>query len=142
MKVSMSEQWRSIIDEFEHMYPEIADSVIDWYPSARYEITMKLENESRIVYNWWMKQYRYIHVTNTGSSQNDLSEEEWRIKFAHRMNTKMMQFGMSRSDLSELTGISPVTLSKYSNAKSTPTGNNIRRIAQALRCSPSELMDF
>lgn len=138
----MREQWDSIIEEFECLYPEIAEKVIDCYPSARYEITMKLENESRITYNWWDKQYYYIYREKFEMIDADLTEEQWRRQFSIRLNTKMGQFGMSRDKMSELTGISVVSLSKYCNARATPSGHNIRRIAKALRCSVSELTDF
>ena len=47
---------------------------------------------------------------------------------------------MNRDLLSYKTGISTVTLSKYMNGKTTPSTYNIQKIAQALRCSVTELI--
>ena len=48
--------------------------------------------------------------------------------------------GVSEMELSEMTGISAVTISKYLHGKSIPNGRNIRKIAMALGCTPNDLM--
>lgn len=46
---------------------------------------------------------------------------------------------MSQEKLSELTGISPTTLSKWENGKSSPTMKNLKKVADALGISIDDI---
>jgi DNA-binding Xre family transcriptional regulator len=133
--------WEPVLREFEIWHPAIAEKMIDWYPSGRNEITIKTADGSMWIFNFIGAALRRVDI-----SENDVdrgsSESEWRERFADKLERKMKSSGISRWKLSEMTGISEVSLSKYVNCKATPSGYNIERLASALECSVSELIDI
>ena len=139
MSKKMNEMWDSVLAEFEQEFSTIAVDVVDWYPSGQMEITVKTENGDKYVYNWLYKSIRIVHSVD---HDLEMEEEDWRKSFVHMLTHKMYRLGLSQDILSERTGISRVTISKYVNGKATPSSYNIRKLARALKCSTSELMDF
>ena len=76
--------------------------------------------------------------------ENNILEDEleWRKMFSNRLCAKMHKFGYNQSLLSEATGISQVTISKYINCKATPTAYNVQKLAKALHCNSFELTEY
>ena len=131
------EIWRPVIETFERDYPHVARKLVDWYPIGRNEIVIKIESGDRFV-------YRYIgsslsKIDDTDIDGEELDESAWRNKFSERLCKKMREVGVERWRLSQLTGISEVSISRYMNGKATPSAFNLERIAIALKCSSSEL---
>ena len=65
---------------------------------------------------------------------NELTEK-WFHKDVHiRLYSKIQQSGIRQSELSEMTGISQGTISNYMNGCTSPTIDNLFKIAKALKC--------
>lgn len=137
-KKKMNKIWDSVFDDFEIHYPEIADRVVDWYPSSQMEITIKVEDGTKYRYDFFDKSM-YRIFTNQDNCDDEVG---WRNKFARELNRKIRNFGYTQEKLSDVTGISRVTISKYSNGTATPSSYNLIKIAKALECSVSELTTF
>lgn len=134
--VRMNEQWNSVIEDFERHYPDLADTVVDWYPINRNEIVVQIDNGSKYIYMFiGNKLIRYYEPDNSG----DFDEEKWRKEFARKLQRKIDETHIYQDELARRTGISAVSISKYLNCKSSPSGYNIERLAAALNCSVSEL---
>ena len=131
------EMWEPILQSFEQKYPHIADIMTDWYPGGRNEIVVQTSKSERFSYN-----YVGDKIVKLDDREELRDETEWREKFAERLCYKMMLAGIEQWKLSQLTGISEVSLSKYMNGRTTPSGYNIERIARALNCSASELTNI
>ena len=129
--------WEPVFNEFVDRYPELAEDMVDWYPSAQLEITVKLKDGNKYAYDWLSKNAFLIHDPE---GEEELVEEEWRKIFSKNLIHKLRNIGMSQDMLSYVTGISQVTISKYINGKATPSTYNVRKIAHALKCSINELM--
>ena len=137
-----NDQWDTMIKEFSELYPYLAEKVIDWYPSGQMEITVRILEGEKFAFDFMDKSIRSLgNVNDRGFVDFKIDEEEWRIIFSSKLRTKMMRVCMSQSDLSELTGISMVSMSKYINGKATPSAYNMTLIASALKCSTAELME-
>lgn len=137
--VRMSEQWNNVIEDFERNNPSLADEVIDWYPIGQMEIAVKLRNGKMLTYN--------LIDNNTSlyyepEAVDVINEDIWRNEFSLRLRKKMQYTGINQDRLSLKTGISTVTINKYVNGKAIPSGYNLDRIARALKCSVSELMNI
>lgn len=130
--------WGPVFDEFIDNYPDLAESIVDWYPSAQMEITVKLDDGRKYSYDWMGKTAWPIHEPE--DETEEVTEHEWRKIFSKNLTRKLRNFGMTQDELSYITGISQVTISKYINCKATPSTYNVRKIAKALKCSVSELM--
>ena len=131
--------WQSIFDEFVFMYPGLGSEVVDWYPSGKMQITMKLDDGAKLAYDYINKTFRFI---NSERADGVLSEEEWLREFSKNLSKKIDNSGLTQEEVSARTDISRTTLSKYINGKSAPTMLNVRKLAGALDCTISELTDF
>ena len=127
-----------LLDELELHFPELAKNAVNWYPSGRHEITVKLNDGQLFTYNSTLKGVRFIRR----SEDKGLSESELRDEFRDRLYKTMLSKGISQLELAEMTGISNVTISNYFNGKSIPSLYNVSLLARALECSISELTDF
>lgn len=129
--------WTPVYDEFVRMNPEIGEQIVDWYPSGQMEITVKIKSGKKYSYDWMQKLTTSLYDPD---KEYDETEAEWRNRFARNLDHKLYNVGMSQDLLAFETGISPVTISKYIRARATPSTYNLRKIAQALKCSVSELI--
>lgn len=129
--------WTPVYDEFVRMNPEIGEQIVDWYPSGQMEITVKIKSGKKYSYDWMQKLTTSLYDQD---EEYDETEAEWRNRFARNLDHKLYNVGMSQDLLAFETGISPVTISKYIRARATPSTYNLRKIAQALKCSVSELI--
>jgi DNA-binding Xre family transcriptional regulator len=125
-------------NDFSRLYPDVERKVIDWYQYGRKKLIVITEDRSEYLYDYTSKNCICLKNANNDIS---MSEEEWKRKFSKSLKNKMLWNCIGQDELADLTGISKVTLSKYMNMKSTPSAHNIYRLAKALKCLPSELID-
>lgn len=131
--------WEPILRDLEFFCPHIMERMIDWYPIGRNEIYIKTDDGERYSYQFIGHSLKRLGPVR--KTKVTMTEEEWRKMFSRRLYRRMRSTGMLQDRLSSLTGISPVSLSKYVNGKATPSTYNLRRIADALNCSMNELGD-
>lgn len=131
--------WSSVFDMFCDDHPVLAGRMVDWYPSAQYEITVKTDDGCKYAYDMFTRTAYKIY--DAENSNDNISEKEWRKGFARNLNRKLHNVAMTQDILSEKTGISQATISKYSNGGATPSAHNVEKIARALKCSTAELMN-
>lgn len=127
--------WKEIYDKFIFYTKYSEDEIATWYRSGRYEITVKFKDGRIIIWDYETKGRRYIF----DEEQTYANEEEWRKIFSYNLKKAMNDRYITQLELSERTGISIQSLSKYINEKATPSAYNIELIANALGCSTSEL---
>lgn len=68
--------------------------------------------------------------------------EELMRLFAKRIRRKIVALRIDQRELARRAGISEQTLSRYILCQRKPTVDMVIRIAQALECQPSELIDI
>ena len=132
------EVWDDILNEIARVRPDIYDDMIDWYSSDQGEITIKVSDGRKYAFDF-RRLYNPILLPDFQDDMEDIDEQQWRRNFAMRVHRRMEYIGVSQEWLSNKTGISQVTISKYLNGRSSPSGPNIERIARALGCSIGEL---
>ena len=130
--------WEPIYDDFVQRYPELVEQMIDWYPSGQLEIAIRLKTGQKYIYDWLENLLVKIYDPDDMTKE---TEEEWEIKFSNNLKRKLRNIGMTQDLLAFETGISVVTINKYTNGKSIPNAYNLRKIANALKCSLYELTD-
>ena len=133
--------YNSLLDAFELHFPNIAEHVLDWYPSGRHEITLKLDDYTKIVYDNIDNSIRTIFPAGEADT-DEIPEEAWRQEFGIKLTRKMAQAGLDQNQLAELTGISKCSLSKSMNGKTSPSSYSLLRLARALNCTVSELTEI
>lgn len=131
--------YEKILEEFRIAHSYFAAKMVDWYPSGRMEITIMLMDGTKLTYDYLNQMIRFL---NNFEDNESVSEEEWMREFSFRLAKKMRQNRITQEELSETTGLSKPTISKYVNGRSIPNVYVARKIALALECSVSELIDF
>ena len=130
--------WENMLNEIARVRPDIYNNMIDWYSSNQGEITIKVEGGKKYAFD-----FRHIDsptlIPSFEDSMEEMDEDIWRKNFSRRLRRRMEYIGVSQEWLSDKTGISQVTISKYLNGKSSPSGYSMERIARALGCTVGEL---
>lgn len=71
-----------------------------------------------------------------------MTSKEWSKKFSVALHNKMGLAGMTNGELADHTGVSESCISRYTRCEVLPSAVNCVKIADALNCSVSELIDF
>lgn len=129
------EFYEQLFDEFKLYFPWLTDNVDSWTSNGPNTILIKMFDGKEIEYNHNFKSIKNV-VDYNGT------EDDWRREFSNKLIEKMADKGFDQSYLSELSGVSQVSISKYINRKAMPSGFVIDRLAEALECSVSDLIDF
>lgn len=132
--------WRYVLDDLALYYPDLANRCVYWYPSGHDCITIKLENGEKYEYEHGLNIIRKIQTYE--SDPLDIEDGEWSNIFASNIRRRMSMCCINQERICELTGISSVSMSKYMNGKAIPSTRNLCKIAKALKCSASELVNF
>lgn len=71
-----------------------------------------------------------------------MTERELREEFTKRIKRRLQVLQIDQRELSRRAGISEVSLSRYLKCHRKPTYDIVIRLAQALECKPSYLIDI
>lgn len=71
-----------------------------------------------------------------------MTEIQWLNEFGNNLARMMYEYRLTGKDVSELSGISESTISKYLNKQQMPGVKAILNLSYALNCDISELIDF
>ena len=132
--------WDVVFDVFKKRYPHIMEKMKDWYPSGRDEFVVILDDGTKLVYNYFRDRIRYTYVPDDNNT--DFREEDWTKEFSMRLKYKLKDRKITSDRLSEMTGISKVSISKYLNGKAIPSVYKAKLIAKALNCPMYDLYEF
>ena len=129
-----------IFERMSQMFPSIHKRVVDWYPGGRREIVVILDDGTKMMYESFDDTIRTIK--SSAISSEVIDETAYRKKFSDALRYQMRISGIMQYELSEQTGISVQTLSKYLKGIGTPSAYNLIRIANVLGCPVSSLTDY
>lgn len=131
--------YTEIYSSFEMNFPSFAERATSWWPSGRSEITVKLDDGYKMAYDIFDGCIRRVpQVTDPEM----ISEEEWRKHFANRLRELMWREGFDSKTMADELGISVQMMSRYSNARSTPSITLIYKMCRLLKCSVRELTEI
>ena len=136
MRAKLDEHWVYVLEQFENVYPELAEDMIHWYSVGYNEMIVILEDDRRFLYNYTTHNLIPYYDPNNLERQE---EEAWRREFSYRLRRKMNDAFVSQERLAEETGISRMSISKYMNGKATPSAYNLEHICKVLKCSTIDL---
>jgi DNA-binding Xre family transcriptional regulator len=114
-------------------FPSIEEESLRLRCCSPVELVVELEDGSQVSYNDIDKTIRRLP-----QDPDNLTEEECRREFGARLQMMLYRKGMSQRRLSDLTGILPVSISRYISGSSTPSFYTVDKIAKALNCSVDE----
>ena len=128
--------YNDVLDRFKQNYPIIATNINRWHPSGKNAIVVMLSDGSEIEYHSISNSIRNVPKI---TDQNDFTEDNYQREFSYNLMNKMLDAGVDQSLLSEKTGISQSSISKYLHRKALPNIYKCEKIARALNCSINEL---
>ena len=125
-------------------YGRVTDAdILSWRSVDGFEIVARMVDGSLMRFNSFDCTIGYLKEHEVDERGNYLmGDEEYRQEFAMKLKRLMHSARITQTMLSEYTGISQVSISKYLNGKTLPDCRNLTRIANALRCSITELTYF
>lgn len=129
--------YESILERALMFHPYYANKISYWSPSGHYEILLVLEDGSKMLYDDFTEEIYPVICED-----DNYDDEYYNLEFAKRLKRRMIICCISQEQLSEKTGISTVTISKYMNGKSLPNIRIASKLARVLKCSTNELINF
>lgn len=133
--------WENIFGNFECEFSSLAKDAVGWYPAGYHEIGIQFRDGRRANYNPLLSSKRLRFVYNPKVGVDDiLTEDEWAKTFGNNIYRRMKSTGITGENLSDITGISRVSISKYLNGNAIPNTRNSVLIAKALKCTINELV--
>ena len=123
--------WSNFVDYFR---PDF-DKVEDIRKVDMDEILVIYKDGTRWLYNERGNCFRGLPL-----DPENMTDEEVVFEFMQRFRSVRRSRAYSLTDLSEMTGISLATLSRYDNGETTPTVVNLRKLAKVLRCDLEDLV--
>lgn len=123
----------SMFDNFQMYFPSLASVAVDHYSVDDFELVVKLNDGSSILYDDIDKSIR-----NLPRDSRAMSERECKCEFGSRLRKIMAHRGITQAELSEMTGIQQASISRYCSGVKSPSFYNADKIAKALGCSIDE----
>ena len=129
-------KWQTIFNNLKRYYPDEYTQMQSWYTSGDWEVSIKLKDGSR-----WVFDGRENLLCRLRDDE-DLSQEEYTQEFSRRLYRKMRDAGIGTEELADRLGISRVTLSRYLHGHTIPNGYVLTKMASVIQCSINDLTDI
>ena len=124
-----------IFEQYKRSEP-IESEMVDWWePHGKYQIKIRLTNGRTLLYHYLMDASRTVF-------DNDMSDDSIRREFSANLGRRMFELGINQGELSGMTGISQTAISRYIKKERTPTLTAVVKIADALKCSVYDLIEY
>lgn len=135
-----NEYYEGVFEDFKMYWPFEVENVKDYQPRGERGIRINMKDGKSYDYDdisHGLRPVRNYSPTKIG----DITDESCRKSFSYRVTDLMHMRGFTQQTLSEFTGISQASISKYLNGKVTPSVAALRKISYALKCTMDELVD-
>ena len=135
-----TKHYDEIFEEFKDYHPYLVNDVDDWRPRGDRGIRLFMKNGMKYDFDKVTKGVRRVedHAMNRAE---DITEERCRASLAYHLREMMGLKGYTQQTLAECTGLGKGSIHNYINGNSTPSATALRKMAQALDCSISDLLD-
>ena len=124
-----------MICRFEEYYPYLYEKTVDWWPSGRTHITVKLNDGLLIEFDSVGDAIRRIQPNDYVSDS-----EIVRKNIGHNLKKIIYTRGMSQSDIADKCGITQAMLSRYIHGTSMPGVDKIHALASILGCRAIDII--
>ena len=125
----------TIYQNFKTYYPFLDSAVVSWSPDGPNSIIAELSDGSTLEYNDRLRAFRTVR-------EFDDTEKSWKREFSSKLIKMMADKGCDQTYLSEISNISQQSISNYIHKKAIPNCYTASKLAKALGCTVSELIDF
>ena len=135
MMHNMYEKYNRILDRFEQYYPGIAEQAVDWWPSGKIHITVKLEDGLLFEYD-----YNHNTIRRLRSDADTPDVDILKKDIGYNLQKVISARGIPQNVLAERTGLTPAMLSRYIHGTSLPGVDKLKTIASVLGCRVIDIL--
>ncbi len=132
----LNDKYQKMLEQFKCYYPNLYEKTVDWWPSGRMTITVRLMDGDKFEFNPMDNSIRRIQ-----SREFEVDEAARRRAFGINLEKQLPHCGLSKGELAEKLGITNAMLSRYIRGTSMPSIDKGYLIASVLGCSVEELFD-
>ena len=132
--------YEDIYKRFKEVSPHLAGMVADYRPRGDWGIRVTLTDGARYDYDIYSPAPRPVKDIKWENA-SELDEQQCRDAFAYRLKDLMASRGHTQWTLSDYTGLSRGTINNYIHGKATPSLIAVKKLAHALDCSVTELVE-
>lgn len=129
------EKYDKMLDRFIHYYPYLYEQTVDWWPSGRMCITVKMEDGVLIEYDSFSESIRRIQPNNYVKDIETL-----RKNIGHNLKKVILTRAIPQSEIAEKCGITEAMLSRYIHGTSMPGIDKVYALASVLGCRAIDII--
>lgn len=130
----MKGKYDRILDRFERYYPDLCRQTVDWWPSGRYHITVKLEDRTMFEFDITNNTIRRVVPDNYNNV------DTLRSDIGHNIQKLILANGIPQSEIASRVGITEAMLSRYIHGTSMPGIDKVYSLAAALGCRVIDIL--
>ena len=142
--------FRMAYNEFKRKYKSLVERVDSYEENDDTSIKIYFKDGLEMIYDYELKRGKFKLPDNVDEGKHYdeapnnklMSEKEWRMSFSARLNDILKSKEIGSSDLSESSGIYEEAIVRYLKVERAPSTYNTIRLARALNCSVTDLIDI
>ena len=131
----LKNKYDRILERFENYYPDLYSQTVDWWPSSRMCITVKLDDGMLFEFDSSVNTIRRIRPTNY-NKESDLLKKD----IGNNLQKIVSARSMSQSEIASKAGITEAMLSRYIHGTSMPGVDKVYGLAAALGCRVVDIL--
>ena len=131
----LNEKYNRMLNKFELYYPDLYRQTIDWWPSGRLCITVKLEDDYIFEFDSTNNTIRRIE-----SNSRKVDDDSLRKEIGYNLQKLIQTRSISQSTIASECGITPAMLSRYIHGTSMPGVDKVYALANTLGCRITDIL--
>ena len=132
--------YENILTQFLDHHPYMEKDLCVWRPRGELGIRVQLIDGTEYDYDIISNGIRRV-VDHSMHNMEDITEERCRASIAYHLVELMTLRGFSQNTLAAYTGLGRGSINNYINGKATPSATALRKLARALDCNITDLLD-
>lgn len=128
-------KYEKMYEHFEQYYSCLCKQVVDWWPSGRTCLTVKLEDGDLLEFDSYCNSIRTI---KTNGYTKDI--QTLRKDIGTNIKKMIQTRNISQSEIAKQSGLTEAMLSRYIHGTSMPSIDKINTLAAVLDCRITELI--
>ena len=131
----LNEKYNRMLEKFELYYPDLHRQAVDWWPSGRLCISVRLEDEYIFEFNSVNNTIRRIE-----SDSSKVDDDALRKEIGHNIQKLIQTRNISQGTIASECGITPAMLSRYIHGTSLPGVDKVYALANVLGCRITDIL--
>ena len=124
-----------ILERFETYYPDLYEQTVDWWPSSRMCITVKLDDGMLFEFDSPTNTIRRVHSADYNKEPDLLKKD-----IGRNIQKVIYARGMTQSEIATRAGVTEAMLSRYIHGTSMPSVDKVYALAAVLGCRVVDIL--